>query len=72
MAMNAPESILETRVHQGLPTIFTIGINDTCAVVSPEFCRELRNSGDFYEAARPLAQSSLHTPVNELHSIENA
>jgi hypothetical protein len=62
---------LETRVHQGFPTIYTNGIHDAGGVTSSRLCRELRNSSGFYDAARPSAQSALHTPVNELHSIQN-
>src|SRR5438309_4454674 len=64
-------AFLENRCPSRFPHDLHKRNNDARGVPSSRFCRELRNSSGFYDSARPSAQSALHTPVNELHSIQN-
>jgi hypothetical protein len=55
-----------------LPAIFTNQITILAASRIPKSHRELRKPAEFQVRFGAPAQSAEHTPVNELHSIENA
>src|SRR5258708_34667969 len=55
-----------------LPAIFTNQITILAASRIPKSHRELRKPAEFQVWFGAPAQSAEHTPVNELHSIENA
>jgi len=50
---------------------FTKRNNSSCGFALLEFRQELRKMADFWKEALVFAQPVEHTPVNELHSIEN-
>jgi hypothetical protein len=70
--MNAAEEIRGTRVHQDFARDFHKRNNDSRGVAFPKSSRELRKLVEFKIWVDTPAQSPLHTPVNGLHSIENA